>query len=579
MADKKKNVKKQIGEKTMKLQDLKDFTIGEIVEKSKRVAQENLQSESVLDKYIRQHRSEIEKAKNNELDHYLHAERQKIIADSKHKEASDFAANSPKQDEIKEISEKDPAPNVAVSETVELSAQDQALSDKKLQAVQHSDSEKRSETDQEHLAEASSEHLSEISDTAVKKEKEPAEDVNGSLKLSDEISQNEKVDTTASEVSKDEEQQIQKNKASFDRVEIADETAPVVQQGLGKSGSSEKQSSANLLEAQKTAEETLPAALEKEGNSDKITAVKKKHKVPIVIGLCAILLLAAGMTYLATQDNQKSRPIHTAQSDKKQKKESAVEKFNTDYAKFFVNSAETQLKNSEFANLAVLKKDETAITVKTALENAKSQYKQLETQINAIQKVNELFTSAAIVDGNLKSGATIKSGISLFTTPNTSNETLNTLLAQAMKLAITQQNAQTSSSSSEHTSTSTQKSAATTNAANTTTASKAAVTLENSVARIQPQAGINKESSAFTWATGVEEEILNECRARGYFTGNDYILVPVAIHTTNGKEGPAGIVSGYYNLYRSDGTYLVSINCKTGYFVGNGAGHASALDY
>ena len=60
----------------------------------------------------------------------------------------------------------------------------------------------------------------------------------------------------------------------------------------------------------------------------------------------------------------------------------------------------------------------------------------------------------------------------------------------------------------------------------------------------------------------------------------NYILVPTAIHTTNGSQGfPAGIVSGYYNLYAPDGRYLVSINAKTGFFVGNGSGHADNLDY
>ncbi len=30
-------------------------------------------------------------------------------------------------------------------------------------------------------------------------------------------------------------------------------------------------------------------------------------------------------------------------------------------------------------------------------------------------------------------------------------------------------------------------------------------------------------------------------------------------------------------MFKPDGTYLFSINCKTGYFVGNGAGHSDAL--
>ena len=57
--------------------------------------------------------------------------------------------------------------------------------------------------------------------------------------------------------------------------------------------------------------------------------------------------------------------------------------------------------------------------------------------------------------------------------------------------------------------------------------------------------------------------------SRGYITGNQYILERVNI--VNGN--------GYYNLYKPDGTYLFTLNCKTGYFVGNGSGHADDLDY
>ena len=53
------------------------------------------------------------------------------------------------------------------------------------------------------------------------------------------------------------------------------------------------------------------------------------------------------------------------------------------------------------------------------------------------------------------------------------------------------------------------------------------------------------------------------------YLSDDYILEKVNIINGN----------GYYNMFRKDGTYLFSINCKTGYFVGNGSGHSDALDY
>ncbi len=183
---------------------------------------------------------------------------------------------------------------------------------------------------------------------------------------------------------------------------------------------------------------------------------------------------------------------------------------------------------------------------------------------------------------------------------------MNKLLTQAIDLAKSQvakeSSAQASASSAEakanqgagtqtSSSSTTSQSSSTTNASSSTNSNANAstngnglssngVNLEVSAARVQPQADINPNDPAFTWGAGIKEMVLNKARERGYITGDNYILVPTAIHTTNGSQGfPAGIVSGYYNLYAPDGRYLVSINAKTGFFVGNGSGHADNLDY
>ena len=97
------------------------------------------------------------------------------------------------------------------------------------------------------------------------------------------------------------------------------------------------------------------------------------------------------------------------------------------------------------------------------------------------------------------------------------------------------------------------------------------VNLQRSASRVPyNQSAVNDSSNpAWTFADGVLEQILETSRARGYITGNQYILERVNI--VNGN--------GYYNLYKPDGTYLFTLNCKTGYFVGNGSGHADDLDY
>ena len=101
--------------------------------------------------------------------------------------------------------------------------------------------------------------------------------------------------------------------------------------------------------------------------------------------------------------------------------------------------------------------------------------------------------------------------------------------------------------------------------------SSAGVAVQRSASRVSyNQSAIDdSNNSAWDFADGVLEQILATSRSRGYITGNQYILERVNI--VNGN--------GYYNLYKPDGTYLFTLNCKTGYFVGNGSGHADDLDY
>ncbi|MDU5333576.1 cell division site-positioning protein MapZ family protein [Enterococcus sp.] len=87
------------------------------------------------------------------------------------------------------------------------------------------------------------------------------------------------------------------------------------------------------------------------------------------------------------------------------------------------------------------------------------------------------------------------------------------------------------------------------------------------------QAG-DTSSDAYAWAPGVKEKVIQTCISRGYIVEGGYSLEPVKIE--NGE--------GYYNLYATSNRasltkgyqdsdlpmYLVTINCKTGWFKGNG---------
>ena len=310
-------------------------------------------------------------------------------------------------------------------------------------------------------------------------------------------------------------------------------------------------------------------------------------KKQILYGLLAalgILIIGTGY-YVYRQVDRSTKEIQTSQSTTNSQAE--VEEFNNLYDAFYTDSNKTALKNSQFDKLTQLK------TLLDKLEGsrehtlAKSKYDSLEKQIKAIQEVNAQFEKPAIVDGVLDTNAKAKSNAK-FTDIKTGNTELDKLLDKAISLGKSQQTS-TSSSSSSQTSSSSQASSNTTsetspsssNAASIETrssrsevnmgVSSAGVAVQRSASRVAyNQSAIDdSNNSAWDFADGVLEQILATSRSRGYITGNQYILERVNI--VNGN--------GYYNLYKPDGTYLFTLNCKTGYFVGNGSGHADDLDY
>lgn len=86
---------------------------------------------------------------------------------------------------------------------------------------------------------------------------------------------------------------------------------------------------------------------------------------------------------------------------------------------------------------------------------------------------------------------------------------------------------------------------------------------------------VTDSSSAWDWAPGVKDKVINTCIQRGYVTKDGYVLRKA--YAINGE--------GYYNLYGTNNhssllsgykesdlpKYLVTINCKTGWFKGGAA--------
>lgn len=316
---------------------------------------------------------------------------------------------------------------------------------------------------------------------------------------------------------------------------------------------------------------------------------EKKSKKGFVLTALALVsvIICVSAYYVYRQVNRSTKEIQTSQSATAN--QSDVDDFNTLYDAFYTDSKKTALKNSQFDKLSQLKTLLDKLEGSREYTLAKSKYDSLATQIKAIQDVNAQFEKPAIVDGVLDTNAKAKSDAK-FTDIKTGNTELDKVLDKAISLGKSQQTSTSSSSSSETSnSSSSQASSNTTSetkpsssntASNETRSSRSEVNMGLSSAGVAVQRSASRvaynqsaiddsNNSAWDFADGVLEQILATSRSRGYITGNQYILERVNI--VNGN--------GYYNLYKPDGTYLFTLNCKTGYFVGNGAGHADDLDY
>ena len=311
---------------------------------------------------------------------------------------------------------------------------------------------------------------------------------------------------------------------------------------------------------------------------------KKKWVLYGILAALVVLILGTGY-YVYRQVARSTKEIQTSQSTTNT--QSDVEEFNNLYDAFYTDSNKTALKNSQFDKLSQLKTLLDKLEGSREYTLAKSKYDSLATQIKAIQDVNAQFDKPAIVDGVLDTNAKAKSDAK-FTDIKTGNTELDKLLDKAISLGKSQQTAPSSSSSSS----SQESSSSSTERATDNTSPSSSVSSNNSVsARDDSHGGLSSSgvdlqrassrvpfnqsavddsnNSAWDFADGVLEKILATSRSRGYIIGNQYILERVNI--VNGN--------GYYNLYKPDGTYLFTLNCKTGYFVGNGSGHADDLDY
>lgn len=349
-----------------------------------------------------------------------------------------------------------------------------------------------------------------------------------------------------------------------------------------------------------TTEEVLPAP-ETAPFNDLEEEEERSSRKPLAIwlALALVFVTALALAFMWMKQSEKVEETQsslasssqssksTSQSSSSSKEDEAVTAFDRLYETFFVDKEESKLKNSAFGQLPELKKALDKIDQKTsAYQTAKKKYEQLETAIKALQSLNNQFDKPIIVDGDLDTTATVKDGENL--TPTTTGiSAVDASITAAINLGRSQQTASSAApaataaapvpeatppASVEPTAPAVQTDGASAGTAPLYgIAVPAGVTLQRHLSRVPyDQAKIDDVNNpAWTFNPGVLETIIAVSQERGYVSGYQYILERVNIINGN----------GYYNLFRPDGTYLFSMNAKTGYFVGNGAGYADDLDY
>ncbi|MGG9991624.1 cell division site-positioning protein MapZ family protein [Streptococcus suis] len=321
---------------------------------------------------------------------------------------------------------------------------------------------------------------------------------------------------------------------------------------------------------------------------------KKKFYFWSAVGLSMIGVMATALVWMNsvnksnTATSSSSTSTSQTSSTASSSTDANVTAFEQLYNSFFTDSSLTKLKNSEFGKLAELKVLLEKLNKNSdSYTKAKEQYDHLEKAIAAIQAINGQFDKEVVVNGEIDTTATVKSGESLSAT-TTGISAVDSLLASVVNFGRSQQEVASTTVASEAAVTSNQGAdetvstgvPATTEVASTTVSGSttdfgiavpAGVVLQRDRSRVPyNQAMIDDvNNEAWNFNPGILENIVTISQQRGYITGNQYILEKVNIINGN----------GYYNMFKPDGTYLFSINCKTGYFVGNGAGHSDALDY
>ena len=657
------------GSQELDFQDAKEMTVGEAVRKEAEINAGVTETDSILDKYIKQHREEVASQKfskkieadgdTSPLDAFIQKQRQEfadsgLISQSMANESINsttateevtpvtfgFGATDNKADETQSHIDKQ-LPNAPVEP--EVIAEPESQSSEVIITSTNADRFITSETEKFDLGDALADSSTSTNQPAYNDALVDNIDDNNPLiaNIDDPEPQNPVVANI-------DDTEPQASKPLLDDATISDtiDLAAIASTVAGVTG-------AKADEEKITPKVSM--AVNRPSAEDRISSesISPSHKsafdgdIPVyrrkgvVIGALAVLALAIiGGSYALYKGthSQSAKPTSTASSavTSSSSKDTAAadnKAFEEMYKNFFTDDEQTKLANDQFGKLSDLEKLLKKLEKTKYYDAAKKKYDNLKKQIEAVQKINSQFESDALVDGSYNASIAVKSDANFNNLPEsvttTGNASLDSTIQEAIKGGKTQleEKAKAASATSAATaadsantaspaapsgdntsgaastgggaaasntsgaqngaanSAGSAGSAGSTGATGGTTGGSAAAStvvtrgitnynpsiLQRDRSRVPYNANVVADTSnpAWTWADGVLDKIIETSHSRGYFSGDNFILEPVNIINGN----------GYYNLYLPDGTYLFSINCKTGYYVGNGSGHSDKLDY
>lgn len=657
------------GSQELDFQDAKEMTVGEAVRKEAEINAGVTETDSILDKYIKQHREEVASQKfskkieadgdTSPLDAFIQKQRQEfadsgLIGQSMANESINsttateevtpvtfgFGATDNKADETQSHIDKQ-LPNAPVEP--EVIAEPESQSSEVIITSTNADRFITSETEKFDLGDTLADSSTSTNQSAYNDALVDNIDDNNPL-----IANIDDPEPQNSAVANIDDTEPQASKPLLDDAAISDtiDLAAIASTVAGVTG------------AKADEEKTTPKvsmAVNRPSAEDRISSesISPSHKsafdgdIPVyrrkgvVIGALAVLALAIiGGSYALykgthSQSAKTTSTSSSAVTSSSSKDTSAADNkaFEEMYKNFFTDDEQTKLANDQFGKLSDLEKLLKKLEKTKYYDAAKKKYDNLKKQIEAVQKINSQFESDALVDGSYNASIAVKSDANFNNLPEsvttTGNASLDSTVQEAIKGGKTQLEEKAKAASATSAATASESvntaspaapsgdnasgaasngdgaaasntsgaqngaansagsagSAGSTGATGGTTGGSAAAStvvtrgitnynpsiLQRNRSRVPYNANVVADTSnpAWTWADGVLDKIIETSHSRGYFSGDNFILEPVNIINGN----------GYYNLYLPDGTYLFSINCKTGYYVGNGSGHSDKLDY